>query len=194
MRAVRLAAALTGLLVTGAACTSTSEPGASPGGTSPVRSSAISTALPSTAPPSSAAPVSNQAQLYAAALGERSPVASRLRRVTYLVARFCTGMIDIGHRGPCRAGPIPTELQRQLRALAGPNLKITAHPPPVDPQRRFPRAVVVQFGTPVVRGDTARLAVDYRCGPMCGRGDTLLLTRADGRWAVTGRTGPGWSS
>jgi hypothetical protein len=203
MTAVRTGAALAGclaLLVTASGCSSSgARTGSAPGSAASSGTPTSPAAPPSSSPPSSSPPpstpaASEQAQIYAAALGERSAVASQLRRVTYLIAHFCSGMVDIGDRGPCRPGPVPEGMQQQLRRLVGPNLRITDNPPTIDPRQRFPRAVVVQFGTADVHDGSARLPVDYRCGPMCGSGDTLLLTRTGGRWHVTGHVGPAWTS
>jgi hypothetical protein len=140
--------------------------------------------------------VSDEARLYAAALGgpDRGNVASKMRRVTYLIAHFCTGMIAIDRRGPCNAGPIAPGLQRELLRVMGPGLRITDNPPQPQLKGRMGGTVIVQFGSADVHGNEARVAVDYRCGPLCGQGETLVLTRTGEVWTITGHTGRSWIS
>jgi hypothetical protein len=167
-----------------------------PGGQRPP--TAVHTRPHATPSPSSPTPrpVSDEARLYAAALGgpDDRNVASKLRRVTYLVAQFCTGMIDIEKRGPCRPGPIPAGLQRYLQRLMGPGLRITDDPPVPRLTRRIGGTVIVQLGRADVHGTRALVAVDYHCGPVCGQGETLVLTRTSHAWAITGHSGQAWIS
>lgn len=128
------------------------------------------------------------ARIYAAALTSHG-----LPRSTYLVARFCTGMVEIASRGPCRPGPMSAALRRDLVRLVGPRLRITSHPPRVVPARRIEPSVI-RLGTADLHGATARVAIDYYCGPLCGQGMTLILKRTGDHWAVTGQTGYGWIS
>jgi hypothetical protein len=190
----RSSMALVGLLVGAAAlmtgCSSTA-PSARPGTTAPPTDTPSSGAV-STSPP--APSVSEAALIYAAVLGGHSDTASGLRRIVYLRDRFCTGMVSIDKRGPCEPGPIPPALRRELGRLVGPNLRITANPPPPGRPYSTSRSVDVQLGTITRVGPTARVAVDWHCGPMCGQGETLVLGKRGGTWVVTGRTGFSWIS
>ncbi|MGH8861436.1 MAG: hypothetical protein ACRDVG_09425 [Jatrophihabitantaceae bacterium] len=145
-----------------------------------------------TAPPTGS--VSDEARIYAAAIGGPGEVASQLRRVVYLSGQFCTGMIDIGKRGPCASGPIPDGIRSDLMRLVGPNLHITDRLPQPGRATVTAHIVVVRLGTAQIHGSRARVAVDMHCGLLCGQGETLLLAQRAGRWVVTGQTGYSWIS
>src|SRR5690242_78376 len=170
--------------------------------TSPGRS-ALTTSAPASSVPASTVPVatpsptsgaSQDALIYAAVLGGHSDTASGLRRVVYLRDMFCAGMIDIGKRGPCTAGPIPMQLRHELVRLVGPGLHITANPPMPDPRYSTARIVVVQLGSINRVGSTARVAVDWQCGSLCGHGETVVLGKQGGSWIVTGHSRSAWIS
>jgi hypothetical protein len=160
-----------------AACTS------SPGAVSPGGSLHATPSMHSRPEPS------DLARIYAAAVGGH---VARLHRTTYLIGHFCTGMVDIASRGPCRAGPISAGMRHALVRLLGSRLRITERAPSTVPGRRGP--VVIRLGSADVRGTTARVPIDTYCGPLCGEGMTLILKRTGGQWAVSGQTGFSWIS
>lgn len=186
-RSVALVVALVAAAVLATGCSSTARPGRT--GLTASAPAATSPAGTPTAPVATRSPTAAESQdalIYAAVLGGHSDTASGLRRVVYLRDMFCTGMIDIGKRGPCTAGPIPVPLRRELVHLVGPGLHITANPPMPDPRYSTARIVVVQLGSINRVGPTARVAVDWQCGSLCGRGETVVLGKVGGSWVVTG--------
>lgn len=44
-----------------------------------------------------------------------------------------------------------------------------------------------QFYEPEIAGDVAYISADFRCGGMCGKGETLFLERTGSGWKVGGR-------
>jgi len=44
-----------------------------------------------------------------------------------------------------------------------------------------------QIYEPEIAGDVAYISADFRCGGMCGKGETLFLERTDSGWKVGGR-------
>jgi hypothetical protein len=135
--------------------------------------------------------VSDEARIYAAVIGGGRSGADRKSKPIYVMDRFCTGLMDLhsAGRGPCRPGPIPIEMQRQIRSISGAAVRFTASAP--QPSLAAP---VVTIGTATIDGDRAQVTVDMECGPLCGQGETSILTRYGDEWRVTGSTGPAWIS
>ena len=123
-----------------------------------------------------------EAQIFARLLGGSSGTAR-----VFVSDRFCDGLLEVetGKRGSCLAGPIPASLQRQIRTITGTRVVFTGQLPQPGP------SVVVHFGTALIVDDHAAVAYDVNCGPLCGSGETALLTRVDGDWVRTG-TGKGY--
>lgn len=108
----------------------------------------------------------------------------------YVSTRLCAGMVDIarGRRGPCVPGTIGPRLQQQIRAATGGRLVFATRPPQPGP------AVVVRLGSVTITGARAEVAYDLNCGPLCGHGETVLLTRTGGQWSRTGTGDYSWIS
>jgi hypothetical protein len=135
---------------------------------------------------------SDAARVYAVVIGGPRTAASGRTSATpiYVPNEFCTGLMDLhGSRGPGAPGPIPADLQAQIRGIVGPRLHFVASPPQPSYDAR-----VVTIGTATIDGDRAQVAVDMECGPLCGPGETTILTRSGDQWRATGSTGPGWIS
>jgi hypothetical protein len=92
-----------------------------------------------------------------------------------------------GDRVYIRGSSSATE-QAAVRRLLGPDVQFGTDP--VGSGRRS-TDVLADLA---INGDTATIRVELLCGPLCGHGKTLVLTRSDGRWHVTGTTGPVWVS
>ncbi len=133
---------------------------------------------------------SAEALIYAAALGGREAQADiRAGNAVWIRHRFCNGMIELDRRGRCDPAVVPRSLQLEIRALVGRSVHFTARPP--EPSLHAP---VITLGQVRQRGDRAEVAIDVHCGPLCGRGETLVLTRRAAGWTVTGQTGMAWIS
>jgi hypothetical protein len=109
--------------------------------------------------------------------------------VLWVRDRLCDHLIELDKRGPCPSAPIPVELQIEIRGLVGSHVHFVAEPP----QASLEHPVVV-LGAVRRTGDRAELAVDTQCGPLCGRGDTLILRRTASGWHTVGHTGLSWIS
>jgi hypothetical protein len=71
----------------------------------------------------------------------------------------------------------------------GSAVRFVSRPPVALPPGRSRLAVL---GRAQLAGSRATVPVTVLCGPMCGEGETLVLTRSGGQWRVTGRSGPDW--
>jgi hypothetical protein len=138
-----------------------------------------------------AAEVADQAQIYAVVIRGGSTSTSGNDKPIYVMDEFCTGLMDLssGSRGPCEPGPIPVRLQKEIGRIAGPGVRFVHSAP--QPHVGSP---VVTIGTATIDGDRAQVTVDEECGPLCGQGETTVLTRQGHEWRVTGSTGPAWIS
>lgn len=136
--------------------------------------------------------ISDEARIYAAVIAGRPHAeVGRAAEPIYVIDEFCTGMIDIegGKRGPCAAGHIPTALQQQIRRITEDRVRFTHSPP--TPAAHSP---MIRIGTATLTGDRAQVPVDVSCGPLCGQGDTKVVTRHGAEWRVTGVAGYAWIS
>jgi hypothetical protein len=138
--------------------------------------------------PGTPQPVSDQAQIYAAALREASPSGADI----YVRALTCDSAAQRPASDDCVDARIPDQVQQELDALVASDLSfVEGNVTPVgvdDPP-------LVIFGALEQSGATAKLGFEFMCGPLCGQGETLVLTeQPDGRWQVTGREGPAWIS
>jgi hypothetical protein len=129
------------------------------------------------------------AQIYAAAL-VGGPSSSKSPVRIYVRDHVCTA-VPTNPGVQCDDRPISAEVQRSVRKLLGNKVEFVAHTQ--APRRQGVSAVIV-FGALTVTGAHATLGMEVLCGPLCGQGETLVLTRRDGRWRVTGTTGPEWIS
>lgn len=132
---------------------------------------------------STQSPVVERAEIYAAVL---SGLAGS-HRVVQVQARVCADEPS----GATRCTAIPAAVVREVdRRLPG-QVRFVEHPR--SPFRSGDPAVVT-FGRLDVTGARATLHRDLVCGSLCGQGETLILSRVDGRWQVTGTEGPDWVS
>jgi len=138
--------------------------------------------------PGTPQPVSDQAQIYAAALREVSPGTTDV----YIRIHTCDSAARFPASDDCLDARLPDDVQRDLDALVPANVSFVEQR--VNPVEVDDPPLVI-FGALEESGSTAKLGYELMCGPLCGQGETLLLTRqADGRWQVTGREGPSWIS
>ncbi len=129
-------------------------------------------------------PLPERAQIYAAALaGIAGP-----HRLVQVRDRVCADEVS-GPASGCTS--IPAAVAREVDRLLPGKVRFVVHPR--NPFRADDPAVVT-FGPLDITGDWATLRRDLRCGSLCGQGETLILTRRDGRWQVTGTQGPDWVS
>ena len=133
-----------------------------------------------------------QAALYVAALSG-GPAPHRLTHRIYVRDRECADVVSmpVSH---CHGSSVPTTVQRRVRGVLGPAV-VFAVDPPSPTVTGIP---VVTFGPLRPRSPVGRVAVHLQmqtvCGALCGQGQTLVLRRHDGRWQVSGTTGPEWVS
>jgi hypothetical protein len=59
-------------------------------------------------------------------------------------------------------------------------------PAPLRLQRPEDDCAVLTLSTPAFAGDTAFVAVDFACGPICGNGGIYALQRREGQWQLVG--------
>jgi hypothetical protein len=123
-----------------------------------------------------------QAQIYAVAIDAVAPG----RATVSARIRICRAPANRMPGQRCADGVIPIDVRRRIVALLGGRVNFVQNRP--SPARRGDPPVIV-LGRSPVGGATATLDVDVRCGPMCGQGETLVLSRSGGAWQVTGRSG-----
>lgn len=127
---------------------------------------------------------SDRAKIYAVVIAGRSTGPIRGRPVNVL-DHVCAGVPD-EPTTDCTGAPIPVSVQREVVAVLGRRVHFVADARwPTD--RDQPR--VVGFGELIVDGDRATVGAESMCGPLCGTGETLQLTKRAGTWAVTGSIG-----
>ena len=128
-----------------------------------------------------------QAAVYVAALSG-GPAPHRLTHRVFVRDQECADVVSMPV-SRCHGPAVPTDVQRRVRAALGPAVVFRAEPPPVT-RTHIP---VVTFGPlTVTASGAARLQMETVCGALCGQGQTLVLRRHDGRWQVSGTTGPQW--
>jgi hypothetical protein len=136
-----------------------------------------------------AAPASARARIYAAAL-TNGPHPQRIDAPLYVRDQVCATVVT-KPGAPCDDAAIPVAVQREVSRLVGPTVRFAANPRvPLD---AGDRAVIV-FGRLTIKGDGATLGIEVLCGPLCGQGQTLVLSERVGQWRVTGTTGAEWIS
>ncbi|HYJ52343.1 MAG TPA: hypothetical protein VEW04_04155 [Allosphingosinicella sp.] len=59
-------------------------------------------------------------------------------------------------------------------------------PPPLRLQRPDDDCAQLSLSIPAIAGDTAFVAVNFACGPVCGNGGIYALQRGEGGWRVVG--------
>jgi hypothetical protein len=80
-------------------------------------------------------------------------------------------------------------VRREVLGVVGPAYRFVSRRP--NPSRT---QTVAALGAPVVRGDTATIAVDSMCGPLCGAGQRIHLHRVAGGWHEVGNRETDWIS
>jgi hypothetical protein len=119
-------------------------------------------------------------------------------RVLYILEHTCDNTVS--PTAPCHPRPIPAELRRDLATALRSYAAVTFVAEDAKIRGRnlqvLNEGVAVTLGVIVFAPDagTARLPLSVQCGGLCGTGQTLLLARRAGVWAVTGTTGPAWIS
>jgi hypothetical protein len=142
------------------------------------------------APPGGGA--ATQVGLYVAALSG-GPAPHRLAHRIYVRDRVCADVVSMPV-SRCHGPSVPATVQRRVRAVLGPAVVFRADPP----SPAVTGVPVVTFGPLQPRSPVGRVPVHLQmqtvCGARCGQGQTLVLRRHDGRWQVSGTTGPEWVS
>ena len=132
--------------------------------------------------------LSTEAAIYEAALRDGPAPAAGDRYVESVRCRGTKPGLE-----PCDLQPIPQSVQDEVRA-ALPDVRFVTRAETAG----LHGGVLVRFGRITYSDGAATrayLPVDVYCGPLCGEGTTLVLTRqANGTWAVTGRAGTSWIS
>ncbi len=131
--------------------------------------------------------LADQIQIVAIALGGGGSRDDTQVR-TYVDDHYCR-IIDRSRRGPCAVRPIPAAVRLDVLRQVGPSYRFVSRTP--DPSRT---QTVAALGAPVIRGDTATIAVDSMCGPLCGAGMRIHLHRDGGRWHEVGSRETDWIS
>ena len=147
--------------------------------------------MPTTAPTTTPAPpVSDVAAVFLAVLGgEPDPGSSDPGTRMYI--RDHTVCSQLLRQPPCPPVLIPHDVRDQIVDVLGPQVVFTPSPP----TRLSPgRAIAVTLGAPKIDGDRASVSVETNCGPLCGLGETVVLTRTSDGWKRTGTTGSSWIS
>lgn len=133
-----------------------------------------------------------QAALYVTALSG-GPTPHRLAHRVYVRDRVCADVVSMPV-SRCHGPSVPTAVQRRVRAMLGP--AVVFRPDPPSPT--VTGIPVVTFGPFGPRTPVGRVPVHLQmqtvCGALCGQGQTLVLRHHDGRWQVSGTTGPEWVS
>lgn len=156
--------------------------GSSPAGRSP------SGGPTSGGPTGAADPLADQIAIVAIALGGTPGAHTRPPVHTFVDDRYCR-IVDTDRRAPCPVRPIPAAVRQGVLRIVGGGYRFVAHTP--EPSRN---QVVAALGAPVIRGDTATIAVDSMCGPLCGSGTSIHLRRDAGRWHQVGPRETDWIS
>ena len=138
--------------------------------------------------PSGADPLADQIKIVAIALGGTPGAHTRPRVHIYVDDHYCR-IVDTERRGPCVVRPIPAVVRQGVLRIVGTGFRFVPHPP--EPSRT---QVVAALGAPVIRGDTATIAVDSLCGPLCGSGTSIHVRRDAGRWHEVGPRETDWIS
>jgi hypothetical protein len=133
-------------------------------------------------------PIADQTQIVALALGGGKGAGTHSPTRVYVDERYCR-IIDAGRRGPCSVRPIPDQVRAGVLKVVGSAYRFVGQRP--EPSRT---RIVVALGAPVIRGDSATIAMDSMCGPLCGSGTTIQLRRDAGRWHEVGERKNDWIS
>lgn len=131
------------------------------------------------------APTVPDAAIYAAALRDWSLPSEG---VLHVLAHTCDNVIA-ANVGPCRPQPISVADRRTVTAALAP--RVTVRFVTTSDPARVPGGLVTLGRIHLVNGG-AQLPIEMQCGPLCGRGLTLVLTQRGSAWAVTGTTGKDW--
>jgi hypothetical protein len=131
--------------------------------------------------------VADQIRIVAIALGGGGARGDSQVRA-FVNDHYCR-IIDRDRRGPCPVRPIPAAVQRGVLTVVGDEYRFVSRTP--RPSLKQP---VVALGAPVIRGDTATIALDSQCGPLCGSGVRIHLHRDAGRWHEVGQRETDWIS
>lgn len=152
--------------------------------------SPASASHPRPVPPVSTAPTVPDAAIYVAALrnATTNPNVGPVRQVLHVLAHTCDNVIA-ANVGPCRPQPISVADQRVVAAALAP--RVTVRFVTTSDPARVPGGLVTLGRIHLVRGG-AQLPIEMQCGPLCGRGATLVLAQHAGAWTVTGTTGKDW--
>lgn len=131
------------------------------------------------------APAVPDAAIHAAALRDWSPSTGG---VLHVLSHTCDNVIA-ANVGPCRPQPISVADQLAVAAALAPRVSVrfvtTSDP------ARVPGGLVTLGRIHLVSGG-AQLPIEMQCGPLCGRGETLVLAQHAGAWTVTGTIGKDW--
>lgn len=139
------------------------------------------------APHPTAAPAPRLASVFVAALGNhpRPPDGGSTLVVDHTVCSRALGV------PPCPPTPIPADVQAEIRAALGPDVRFVPEPPSAVASGK---RLVITLGPPHIDGDRATISVEILCGPLCGEGSTLVLHRLGDTWVRTGTEGRSWIS
>jgi hypothetical protein len=129
-----------------------------------------------------------RAEIYASALAYETGGSSAA--VVHVRDRVCATVVTEPELH-CGDGVIPADVQRRVGALVVQRVRFVG---PVPAPISVDEPSLVVFGALTVEGGRATLGIEEFCGPLCGHGRTLVLSRSDGNWRVVGSTGPQWIS
>ena len=104
----------------------------------------------------------------------------------------CTNVMEAG-AGPCHPQAIPAAVRTDIIAALNNRVRFIAQSPTTVNGR--PVVTLGRIHDRVARaGQPASVEVPLQmvCGPLCGQGQTFVVTRTANGWKVTGTTGKMW--